>query len=76
LLLLRRTLFPGVVDDVVGAQFTVQKNLRNGDKGITLLQQGFNQPGQGFRGMFCGVVEENDGAGLDFGGHSFGDFRG
>ena len=65
-----------MVNGVVGAVLPVQNNLGDGDEGVAVLQEGFNNTGQGFRGMFGGIVEENDGTGLYFGGYPFGDFSG
>ena len=76
LLLLRRTLFPGVVDDVVGAQFTVQKNLRNGDESVAFLQQMLNNTRQSFGSILRRVVEQDNAAGLHFGSHSLGNVCG
>ena len=67
-----RTLAAGVVNGVLA----VQQKLGDGDEGVALLQQRFNNSGQGFRGMQGGVVEQNDGAGLHLAGHPLGDLAG
>ena len=65
-------LLAGVVDGVVPGE----DQLRYGDKGIAFLNQAFDDGGQGFRRVFCGVVEEDDGAGLNLGGDTAADLRG
>jgi len=67
-----RTLPPGVVDGV----FAVQEDLRGRHKGVAALEELFQDSGEGFRGVFGGVVEQDDGTGLDFAGYSSGDLRG
>ena len=57
-----RTLPPGVVDGV----FPGEDDLRDGHKGVPLLEQGLNDGGQGLRGVQGGVVEQNDGPRLHF----------
>ena len=59
---------------MVDGVFSVQNDLRDGHKGIPILKQGFDDAGQGLRGMQCGIVEQDDGAGLHFGGDPLGDF--
>ena len=46
----------------------VQNDLGDGDKGIALLKQGFDDGGQGLRRVDGGIVEQYDGAGLHFPG--------
>ena len=53
-----------------------EDNLGDGNKGIALLKQGLDDGGQGLRGMEGGVVEQDDGAGLDLGGHPLDDLSG
>ena len=65
-----------MVDGVVGAVFSVQNDLGDGDEGVAVLQQGFDNAGQGLWGVLGGIVEENDGTGLYFGDYPFCDFRG
>ena len=59
---LRRTLPPGVVNGVLPGE----DDLRDGHKGVPLLEQGLNDGGQGLRGVQGGVVEQNDGPRLYF----------
>ena len=42
-------------------------------KGVSLLEQGLDDPGQGLRGMDGGVVEEDDGTGAHPAYHPLGD---
>lgn len=53
-----------------------QDDLGDGDEGIAILQQTLDNAGQRLRGVLGGVVKEDDGAGADLGGHSFGDLSG
>ena len=62
----------GVVDGILPAE----EDLRDGDEGIALLEEGLDDGGQGLRGMEGGVVEQDDGAGLDLGGHPLDDLSG
>ena len=56
---------------------TARKNkLGYGHKGIALLQQTFNNTGQGLRGVLGSVVEQNDGARAHLAGNSLGDVCG
>ena len=65
-----------MVNDVIGAAGTGKDELGDRDKGISFLKQGANDTGQGFRGVLGSVVEEDDGAGLHFGGDPLGDLCG
>ena len=68
----RRALPPGVVDGVgLG-----EDDLGDGHEGIALLEQIFDDAGQGLRGVLGGVVEQDDGAGADLGGDPLGDLPG
>lgn len=69
---LRRTLPPGVVDGIVAGE----DDLGNGDEGIALLQQAFDDAGQRLGGVLGGVVKQDDGTGTDSGGDPFGDVSG
>lgn len=60
---LRRILVTGEVDDKV----TGEDDLGNGNEGVALLQQTFDDGRQGLGGMLGGVVEQNDGAGTFYG---------
>ena len=75
-LALYRTLLPGVVDGVIGATGAGEDQLRNGDEGVAVLEQGLDDAGQGLWSMFGGVVEEDNRAGLHFGGNPLGDLSG
>ena len=63
LVLGERALFPCVVDGI----FTIQDNLGDGQKGVAIFQQGFDDTGQGLGGVLGGVVEQYDGAGTFYG---------
>ena len=65
-------MFTGVVDGVV----TGEDQLRYGDEGIAFLNQAFDDSREGLRCIFCGVVEEDDGARLDLGGDTLTDLCG
>ena len=52
-----------------------QDDLRNGDKGVALLQQGLNDPRQSFRRMLRRIVEQHDAPRLDFTRHLLGNIR-
>ena len=65
-----------VVDGVLLAAGPRQDELRDGHKGIALLQKSLDDAGQGLRGVEGGVVEQDDGPGLDLGGHPLGDVGG
>lgn len=67
-----RELAAGVVDGIVAGE----KNLGDGDKGIAVLKQRFNDGGQGLRGVLGGVVEQHDGARLHLGDHPLCDLVG
>lgn len=68
----RRTLPPRVVDGVgLG-----EDDLGDWDEGIAVLEQALDNARQGLRGVFGGVVEQDDGAGTDLGGHPLGDLTG
>lgn len=62
----------GMIDGVV----TLQDDLGDRQEGIAVFQQSLNDARQRFRGVLGSVVEQDDGAGLDFGGHPLGDFGG
>ena len=72
---LRRALLARVVDGVVHVVLSGQDQLRDGHKGVTLLQKGLQNGGQGLGGVLGGVVKEDDRPRLDFGGHPLGDVR-
>lgn len=61
----RRALPAGVVNGV----FPGEDDLRDGDEGVALLKESLDDGGQGLWGVQGGVVEQDDGAGLDLGGH-------
>ena len=71
---LHRGLSAGVVDGVVGVVGPGEEELRHRHQVVAVLQQGLNNAGQGFRGVEGGIVEEDNGPGLDLGGHPLGDF--
>ena len=56
---------PGVVDGIVSGE----DELGDGDQGVALIFQVFQNGGQGLGGMLAGVVEQDDGAGS----HALGD---
>ena len=62
-----RALSPGMVDGVL----PFQDDFRNGDEGIAFLQQTFNDTRQGFGSVLSSIMEQDNGAGLDFTCHSF-----
>ena len=66
------TLPSGMVNGV----FSRQEDLGDGHKGVAVLKELFQNSGESFRGVFGSVVEQDDGAGLDLGGHPPGDLRG
>ena len=72
---LGRALPPGVVDGVVGVVFAGEDQLRDGDEGVPLLEQGLQDAGQGLRRVDGRVVEQDNGAGLHLGGDPLGDLR-
>ena len=61
-----------MVDGVLSGE----NDLRDGNKGVALLKQGLDDGGQGLRGVQGGVVKQNDGPWLDFGGYPLGDLPG
>ena len=61
---------------MVDGVFAGQEDLGDGHKGGAVLEEFFQDAGQSFRGVLSGVVEQDDGAGLDLGGDPLGDFRG
>ena len=65
-----------MVDDIIGIVGPWQDDLRDGHKGIALLEQGLNDTGQGLRGVEGGIVKEDDGTGLDLAHHPLGNLRG
>lgn len=62
-----------MIQDVVLAAFSVQDELAHGDDLVPFLEEIFQDGGEGLRGVEGGVVEEDDGAGADLGGHPLGD---
>jgi len=62
-----------MIDYIIGIIGARQNKLGDGDKGVALLQEGLQDSRKGLRGVLGGVVEEDDGAGLDPGGHPLGD---
>ena len=69
--LICRTLPSGMVNGI----FPVQKDLRNGEERVAILEQFFQDAGQGLRRVFGGVVEQDDGAGLNLFGDTLGNLR-
>ena len=69
--MLCRTLSAGVVDGIVPGE----DDLGNGDEGVAFLKQTLNDTGQSLRGVFCGIVEQDDGAGTDLACDPLGDVR-
>ena len=61
---------------MVNGVITGQDDLGDGDEGISLLKQGLDDGGQGLRSVERGVVEQDDGARLDLGGHPPGNLPG
>lgn len=61
---------------MVNGVITGQDDLGDGDEGISLLEQGLDDDGQGLRSVERGVVEQDDGARLDLGGHPLGNLPG
>ena len=59
---------------MVNGVVSVQDDLGNGEEGIAVFQERFEDTGEGFGGMLGGVVEEHDGAGLNLFGDPLGDF--
>lgn len=58
---------------MVDAVVSVYNQLGNGHKAISVLHQIFNDSGQRLGGVKRGIVEEDYGAGLNFGSHPLGD---
>lgn len=54
---------------MVDGVFSRQDNLGDGHKGVPLLEEGLYDGGQRLRGVEGRVVEQDDGPGLDLGGH-------
>ena len=67
---------PGVVNGVVGVVGSLPDELRDGNHCVALADEVFQDARQGLRGVEGGVVEEDDGPGLHFGGDPLGDFSG
>ena len=65
-----------MVDGEVLSVLPRQDEPADGDDLIAVLQQAVQDARQGLRGVEGGVVEEDDGAGGDPGGHPAGDGRG
>ena len=63
---LRRELTAGVVDGVGGLKY----QLADGDHGVAVIDEAAEDGGEGLRRVQRGVVEQDDAAGLDFGGHA------
>ena len=70
--LLSRALPAGMIDGVL----PFQNDLRNGDKGVSLLQQAFNDPRQRLRGVLGSIVEQHNRPGAHLAGHPFGNVGG
>ena len=71
---LRGTLAACVVDGVVGVVLPGHgSSLGDGHKGVALLNERGQDGWQGLRRVLGGVVEQNDGAGLDLSGDPLGD---
>lgn len=64
-----------MVDGVVGVVCAGEDQLRDGDEGVPLLEQGLQDAGQGLRRVDGRVVEQDNGAGLHLGGDPLGDLR-
>lgn len=56
-----RNLLSCMIDGIVRSALPVTDQLRDGNDRIPPGNQVLQNPGQGFRGVFCGVVEKNDG---------------
>lgn len=65
-----------MVQGVVRAAFPGQYELRDGHEGVALLKKGLQDAGEGLGGVLGGVVEQDDGAGLDLAGDPLGDVGG
>lgn len=74
--LLYPALTAGVVHGVVLAAGPRHNQLGDGDEGIALLQQTFNDARQRLRRMLGSVVEQDNGAGLHLGGDPLGNIGG
>ena len=61
-----------MVDGVLAGQ----NHLGDGDEGVALLKEGLDDGGQGLRRVEGGVVKQDDGPGLDLGGHPLDDLSG
>ena len=64
-----------MVNGVVSAAGAGEDELGDGHKGVALLEQGFQNGGQGLGGVEGGVVEEYDGPWLDLAGDSLNNLR-
>ena len=62
-----------MVDGVVGAAGPREDQLADGDDVVALLQEVFQNRGEGLGGVEGGVVEEDDGTRPHLGGHPVGD---
>ena len=69
--LVRRALPSGMIDGVV----SLKDDLGDGEEGVALLKQLFQNGGQRLRGVLGGVVKQDNGAGLNFGSYPLGDLR-
>ena len=67
-----RTLPSGVIDGVLPGE----DDLGDGHEGVALPEEGLEDGGQGLRRMEGGVMEQDDGAWLDLGGHPLDDLAG
>ena len=68
---LSRSLFCGgaLAAGMVDGIFSGEDDLRDGNKGVALLKKGLDNSGQGFRGVECRIVKQNNGPRLDLGRH-------
>ena len=66
-----RELTAGVVDGIGAGQ----EDLGDGEEGVAVFQQRFDNSRQSFGGVLGGIMEQHDGTGLDFGGDPLGDLR-
>ena len=64
-----------MVDGIVRAILSRQNQHRDRQEAVALTDEIFDDLRQSLRGVLGGVVEENDGSGMDFGGDTGSDFR-
>ena len=69
-------LLAGMVDGVIRVVLSGENELRDGNKGVALLEQSLQNGGQGLGGVKGGVVKQDNGPGLYLGGHPPGDLSG